>query len=230
MKRRTPRRLRPRGLRDLARLLAHLRSRDRARAHRGLHARRLRRRDQLLRHRQRLRRRRRRDGLGRDPPRLSRARSTCSRPRSTSRCPSRTAASRAEQIAKQIDASLAPPADRLRRPLPVPPLRSGHADRGDDGGADRGRRLGQGPLPRLQRVDAGADPRRARGRGDGEVRLVPAPVQRDLARARGRALRALRRARDLADRLVAARPGSAQRQVQARRAATRPTAARRTTR
>ena len=35
-------------------------------------------------------------------------------------------------------------ADRLRRPLPVPPPRSRDADRGDDGGADRGLRGGQG--------------------------------------------------------------------------------------
>ena len=116
-------------------------------------------------------------------------------------------------------------ADRLRRPLPVPPLRPRDADRGDDGGADRGGRVGQGALHRLQRVDAGADPRRARGRGRGEVRLLPAAVQRDLARARGRGLRALRRARDLADRLVAARPGRADRQVQARASSRPPTRA-----
>ena len=132
-----------------------------------------------------------------------------------------------EQIHKQIDASLDAPADRLRRPLPVPPLRSRRPDRGDDGGADRGRRGRQGALPRLQRVDARADPRRARGRGRGEVRLLPAAVQHDLARPRGRGLPALRRARDLADRLVAARPGRAHRQVRARRAAGRRTRARR---
>ena len=38
---------------------------------------------------------------------------------------------------------------------------TGHAARGDDGGADRGRPRRQGPLPRLQRMDAGPDPRRA---------------------------------------------------------------------
>ena len=36
------------------------------------------------------------------------------------------------------------PADRLRRPLPVPPPRSRDADRGDDGGAHRGLRSRQG--------------------------------------------------------------------------------------
>ena len=65
-----------------------------------------------------------------------------------------------EQIHKQIDASLDAPADRLHRPLPVPPPRPGDADRGDDGGAHRGRRGGQGARPRLQRVDASSRSRR----------------------------------------------------------------------
>ena len=69
-----------------------------------------------------------------------------------------TAACRQTQIAKQIDASLDAPAHRPRRPLPGPPLRPRRPDRGDDRGAAAGRRLGQGALPRLQRVDAGADP------------------------------------------------------------------------
>ncbi len=59
----------------------------------------------------------------------------------------------------------------------------------------------------------------ARGRRRGEVRLLAAAVQHDLARAGGRGLPALRRKRDLADRLVAARPGRAHRQVRAGRAA-----------
>ena len=54
-----------------------------------------------------------------------------------------------------------------------------------------------------------------------EVRLLPAAVQHDLAGARGRADPLLRGARDLADRLVAPRAGSAHRQVQPGRAATR---------
>ena len=110
-------------------------------------------------------------------------------------------------------------ADRLRRPLPVPPPRPGDADRGDDGGADRGLRGGQGARDRLQRVDGRADRGRPRGPGREEVGLLAAAVQHDLARARGRADPVLRRARDLADRLVAARPGRADRQVPARRAA-----------
>ena len=50
----------------------------------------------------------------------------------------------------------------------------------------------QGALHRLQRMDAGADPRRPRRAGRGEVRLLPAAVLHDLARARGRGLPALR--------------------------------------
>ena len=83
-------------------------------------------------------------------------------------------------------------------------------------------RGGQGPRRSASREwtpeQIRAGPRGARR---GEVRLLPAAVQHDLAGARGRADPALRRARDLADRLVAARPGRAHRQVRARRAAAR---------
>ena len=76
----------------------------------------------------------------------------------------------------QADRRLAAaPAHRPRRPLPVPPLRHGDAARGDDGGAHRGRARRQGALHRLQRVDAAADPGRARPEPRarlGEVRLV----------------------------------------------------------
>ena len=126
----------------------------------------------------------------------------------------------AEQIAKQIDASLRAPADRLRRPLPVPPLRHRDADRGDDGGADRGGRVGQGALHRLQRVDARS--RSAPGsRSEGAAKFVSSQPQYNMIwRApEAEVLRALRRERDLADRLVAARPGGADRQVRARRGA-----------
>ena len=80
-------------------------------------------------------------------------------------------------------------------------------------------RAGQGALHRLLRVDARADPRRAR----------PAPASSASSRASRstrcsgarRSARSSRsaRARHLADRLVAARPGRAQRQVPAGRAA-----------
>ena len=53
----------------------------------------------------------------------------------------------------------------------------------------------------------------ARRAGRCEVRLLPAPVQHDLACARGGGLRALPATRHLADRLVASRPGRADRQV-----------------
>ena len=49
----------------------------------------------------------------------------------------------AKQIEKQLDASLRAAANRLRRPLSVPPLRPRDADRGDDGGADRRCRSGK---------------------------------------------------------------------------------------
>ena len=121
----------------------------------------------------------------------------------------------AEQIEKQLDGLARPPADRLRRPLPVPSLRRSDPDRGDDGGADRSGRARQRALHRLQRMDAGTDPRRARRAGRREVRLLPAAVQHDLACARGGGLRALPATWHLADRLVASRPGPADRQVRA---------------
>ena len=121
---------------------------------------------------------------------------------------------------RQADRRLArAPADRLRRPLPGAPLRSRRPDRGDDRGAAAGRRLRQGPLPRLQRVDGGADRGGDRHRRARPVRLLAAAVLDALAGARGGALPAVRGERDLADRLVAARPGRADRQVPARRAA-----------
>ena len=106
-------------------------------------------------------------------------------------------------------------AHRVRRPLPVPPLRLGHAARRDDGGVDRGRAAGEGALPRLQRVAGGADPGGARAPRRREVRLEPAAVLAALARARARDLRAVRAERDLADRLVAACTGRADGEVQA---------------
>ena len=132
---------------------------------------------------------------------------------------------------RQADRRLArAPADRLRRPLPGAPLRRRRADRGDDRGAAAGRRAGQGALPRLQRMDARADRGRGRNRRAGPVRLLPAAVLDAVAGARGRALRGLRALRHLAHRLVAARAGRADRQVQARRSPSRGLARRKRTR
>ena len=75
-------------------------------------------------------------------------------------------------------------------------------------------RLGQGALHRVQRVDGRADPGGARPAGRRAVRLEPAAVLdavRAMPEARGDP--ALRGERDLADRLVAARAGRADRQV-----------------
>ena len=90
--------------------------------------------------------------------------------------------------------------------------------------------VGQGALPRLQRVDARADPGGDRHRRARPVRLLAAAVLDAVAGARGRALPALRRQRHLADRLVAARPGAADRQVPARARRRRRTRARPTAR
>ena len=119
----------------------------------------------------------------------------------------------AEQIAKQIDASLARlqtdhvdlyQAHRFDPDVPVEEtleaLQQVVAD-------------GQGALPRLQRVDARADPGRHRDRRRRAVRLLAAPVLDALAGPRGGGLPAQRGERDLAGRLVAARPGRADRQV-----------------
>ena len=95
--------------------------------------------DQLRRHRERVRPRCRRGAPRRDPrgspARLLRARDEALLPDGRRR----TAGSRAHRSAKQIEALAATAPGRSRRPLPVPPLRRGHAARGDDGRAHRGR-------------------------------------------------------------------------------------------
>ena len=79
-------------------------------------------------------------------------------------------------------------ADRLRRPLPGPPLRHRDAARGDDAGLRRRGAPGQGALHRRQRVDRRPDSRgRRHGQGPGlPAHLVPAPVLDAVARDRGR--------------------------------------------
>ena len=71
----------------------------------------------------------------------------------------------------------------------------------------------QGALDRLQRVARGAHRGGAGAAGGGEVRLQPAAVLGAVARARGRGHPAVRAPRHLADRVVAAGPGRADRQV-----------------
>ncbi len=53
-----------------------------------------------------------------------------------------------KHIRESIDGLAAPPADRLRRPLPGPPLRLRDAARGDHGGVRRRGALRQGALHR----------------------------------------------------------------------------------
>ena len=74
---------------------------------------------------------------------------------------------------------------------------------------------------RLLRMAGRPDPRRDRHGGRRPLRLQPAAIFPALARAREGGDPALRRQRHLPDRLVAARPGRAHRQICARRAAAR---------
>ena len=182
--------------------------------------RRLRRRDQLLRHRQRLRPRRRRGGLGRDPHGLRRADSYVLATKvffpmsETDRGLSR------EQIHKQIDASL----ERLQtdyvdlyqchRSDPETPIEETMEALTE---VVRGR---QGALDRLQRVDGRAD-RGRRSRCPSTKKFVSSQPQYNMIWRAPEAelIPFCERARHLADRLVAARPGRADRQVPARRAA-----------
>ena len=193
--------------------------RGRARPDRGLHARGLRGRDQLLRHRQRLRHRRRRGSMGRDPlrlrPRLLHARDegllsdvgerpVVSRPsRSQSRSMPRCARLRTDYVdlyqCHRFD--IETPIEETMEALTAV-VESGKA-----------RYIGFSEWTPEQ-IQAGLGGRR------GQVRFLSAAVQRDLARAGGRGFRALRRQRDLADRLVATGPGRADRQVRAGQRAT----------
>ncbi len=128
--------------------------------------------------------------------------------------------SRAERAADPQAARrlVAAAAHRSRRPLPVPPLRHRDAARGDDGGAHRGGAGGQGPLHRVQRVVAEADPSRARARRCRALRVEPADVLDAVAPSREGAVRALRGERHRSDRLLSARARCAHRQVPAGRA------------
>ena len=126
-----------------------------------------------------------------------------------------------EEVHKQIDASL----ERLQtdyvdlyqchRPDPDTPIEETMEALTEVCEAGKAREIGFSEWT-VEQIEA-----IARGPEHEEVRLLPAAVQHDLARPRGRADPLLRGARHLADRLVAPRAGSAHRQVQPGRAATR---------
>ena len=89
----------------------------------------------------------------------------------------------------------APPANRLRRPVPGAPVRPRDAARGDAAGVRRPRPAGQGALRRRLRVARRGDRGRAEDRrrdGPGPDRLQPAAVQHALAGDRDRGRAALR--------------------------------------
>src|SRR6266545_4723898 len=171
-------------------------------------------RDQLHRYGKRLRARQSggvpRRGAGRPPPRVLHPRDEAVRRdvRHRSRSLTRAGAEADRRVSRAA-------AHGPRRSLSMPPLRLGHAARGDDAGADGRRQGGQGALPRLQRVAPGQDQRGPRAAGSGDVRVESAAVLNAVA-ARAGALRALRAARHLPDRVVATRTGRAHGQVQAR--------------
>ena len=149
-----------------------------------------RRRDHAVRHRRELRRRRER-GVPR--PRARRA----ARPR-RDRDQVRVGEGPRRQLdrprripttsARAIEGSLRAARHRLRRPLPVPPARRRHADRGDARRDERARRRGQGALHRLVELlgRAGRGGRRGRRPTRGFARFVTAQNQLLVARARGR--------------------------------------------
>ena len=118
-----------------------------------------------------------------------------------------------EQVHKQLDASL----DRLQtdyidlyqchRPDPETPIEETMEALTEVVEAGKVREIGFSEWT-VEQVER--EPRRPRHEG---LRLLAAAVQHDLAGARGGAHPLLLRARDLADRLVAARPGRPHRQV-----------------
>ena len=110
---------------------------------------------------------------------------TCSRRRFTSRCPTPTGALRGAD--PQADRRFARAfAHRLRRPLPVPPLRRADAAGGDDGGARRSGAAGKARHIGFSEWTAGQIAASLELPEEGAVGVKPAAVFDHLARARGR--------------------------------------------
>ena len=138
---------------------------------------------------------------------------TCWPPRCAARCPTPTRDFPVQQIAKQIDASLAPAADRLRRPVPGPQVRLDVPIEDTIEALQKVVESGKARYLGIQRVDARTDPRRHRDRWAGPLRLLPAPVLDAVAGARGRGVPAVRGQRHLPDRLVSVGAGRSDGQV-----------------
>ena len=164
--------------------------------------------------------RRRRDRARRGADRASAGKAWRSSRRSTGppgRGPNDSGLSR-KHVMESINALAAPAADRLRRPLPGPPLRHRDAARGDDAGVRRRRARGQGALHRRQRVDGRADPGRPRPRRRLGIQLVSnQPQYSMLWRVIEGEVVPTSRSWHLPDRVLADRAGRADRQVPARR-------------
>ena len=120
---------------------------------------------------------------------------------------------------------------RLRRPLPVPPARRGHADRGDARRAGRARAAGQGALrsaPRTSRRRRSRRPTRSPPSAGSPASSRPRTTTPARAGApRTSSSRRCERARARPDPVLPARPRAPDRQVPPRRARARGHAARR---
>ena len=123
-----------------------------------------------------------------------------------------------KHIMEGIDGIAATPADGLRRSVSGAPLRRVHPARGDHAGVRRRGARRQGALHRRERVDRRSDPRRALSwpRQLGISLVSSQPQYSMLWRIiEGEVVPTCRRARHRPDRLVADRPGRADRQVPA---------------
>ena len=215
--------LRPRGLGDLPRLLADLLRRRRARADPRLHRRGVRRRHQLLRHRQRLRPRRRRGARGARSSPAARATPTCWPPRSGARCPTTrpTAGSRPRRSPSRStprsSACRPTTSTSTRRTASTPTCRSRRRSRRCSRSSPPARRAtsasASGPPEQIQAAIDIAGPDLFVSSQPQYSMLWQAPEAEVFPLCDGQ--------RHLPDRLVAAGPGPAHRQVPAGRGAAR---------